>query len=316
MIRWYRSLVAYLDERERGEALALFRIFVGLALVVDLGATAPDGVLSAIWIDIHHGGYRPLGFGTFLVQALGGPTPTVIWGLFGATVAAGFAMIVGLGGRFTALIAAQGFLALSGLNGHTRGSYDALLSNLLWLNVLANGTATWSLDAKLFTGRWSTDRLVTSWPRRLGILQLVLLYFSTGLHKISAHWTPAGGFSALYYIFQQPSWHRVDMSWAAYVYPLTQLGTAITWAFEVGAPILLFMLWRERRRGRRNNYRRWFALVGVLLHTGIFVFMEVGPFTVIIWSLYLCLFTPDEVRRLFDATVCPSPAEGRSCSSA
>lgn len=308
MIRAYRALVAFLDERERGEALALFRIGVGVALLVDLLATAPDGVLSAIWVDIHHGGYRPLGYGNFLVHFLGGPTPAVVWGLFAGTCVAGLALIVGFGGRITALVAAQGLIALSGLNGHTRGSYDALLSNLLWLLVLSASTATWSLDARILRGRWATDRLVPSWPRRVAIVQLVLVYFSTGLHKISAHWTPAGGFSAVYYIMQQPSWHRFDMTWLAYVYPLTQLGTAATWCFELFAPALLFVLWRERRRGRRGYYRLGFVGMGVLLHTGIFLFMEVGPFTVIIWSLYFCLFTPDEVRRLFDATYGLSPS--------
>lgn len=297
MIRAYRRLVAYLDEREYADTIALFRIVVGVALLVDLGATAPSGVLDAIWIDIAHGGYRPLGYGGELIRLLGGPTPTAVWGLFTVTVVAGFGLVVGLGGRFTALVAAQGLLALSALNGHARGSYDALLSNALWLLVLADGTATWSLDARLFHGRFFRDVKIPAWPRRVAILQLVLVYFSTGLHKVSAYWTPAGDFSALYYILQQPSWHRFDMRWLAHVFGLTQLATAATWIFELASPLLIVALAFERKRAGWRFYRLSFVAFGVAMHTGIFLLMEVGPFTVIIWSLYVCLFAPEEVRR-------------------
>lgn len=301
MIRRYHRLVAYLGERESGEALALFRMMVGLALLVDLGATGMHGVLDAIWIDAASGGYRPLA-GNHVVQFLGGPKPEVVWSLFWVTIASGFALVLGLGGRFTALLAAQGLLALSGLNGHARGSYDALLSNCLWLLVLANSTATWSLDARLRRGTFTPDDTqVTAWPRRVGILQLVIVYFATGIQKISAHWTPAGGFSALYFILQQPNWHRFDMGWIAYVYPLTQIGTALVWAFELGAPFLLFALYRERKTGGLRWVRFAFVGFGVALHTGVLLLMEVGPFTVIIWSLYFCLFRPAEVRRLIGA---------------
>jgi hypothetical protein len=127
------------------------------------------------------------------------------------------------------------------------------------------------------------------------------------MHKVSGTWTPAGGFSALYYILQEPTWQRWDLSWLAWVYPLTQLGTATTWIWEITSPLLLLVLWYRRTRslpGRlrslcnRLPLRGLWVIIGLAVHLGILVLMDVGPFSPIALSYYVCLFTPAEWRRL------------------
>jgi hypothetical protein len=180
------------------------------------------------------------------------------------------------------------------------------LANALWILVLAGGDSTLSLRCRLRTGAWHDPRPVPAWPRALVLYQLILVYSSTGLQKLSAHWTPVGGFSALYYILQQPSWHRADMSWLAHIYPLTQLATLTTWLFELLAPVVLLALYyrrtadrpgRLRARMNRLPWRNAFVVVGVPMHVGVFLMMDVGPFTWVTLAFYLCLFDPDEWAR-------------------
>ncbi len=157
----------------------------------------------------------------------------------------------------------------------------------------------------------------------MAIYQLVLIYWSTGLHKVSASWTPVGGYSALYYTLQQPTWQRWDMDWLAWVYPLTQAATALTWFWEITSPLLLLALWYRatpERPGRlravfnRLNYRRLFVVFGVCLHLMIFALMDVGPFTWVTLAFYVCLYGPDEWRVLC-ARRCPGVATlGLQCN--
>jgi hypothetical protein len=299
--RWVR----FWDRRERGTTLALWRIACGLCVVGAIGAVVLAGAARPLWFDPADGGYSPR-TAPWQFRLLGGVTPGVVNGVVAATVIAGVLMTIGLGGRLPVLVALQGYLALVNLNGAGTGGYDFAIANSLWLLILARGTETLSLDCRIRSGRWTSEREIPAWPRYLAIFQLVLIYWSTGMHKLSAAWTPAGGFSALYYILQQPTWRRFDTTWAAYVYPLTQVATAVTWAWEVTSPLLLLALWyratagrpgRVRRLFNRVNFRRLFVLIGLTVHLGLLVLMEVGPFSLVMLAFYLCLYHPDEWRK-------------------
>lgn len=304
LARCWGKWVRFLDQREPGTTLALWRIACGVVLVGSLAAVAWAGAVPLLWFPPSAGGYTQPAT-PWLFRHLGGVTPGTVTTVFVVTLVAGVLTTVGLGGRLPVFVALQGFLALMALNTDATGGHDNVISNGLWLLVLARSSATLSLDCRLRTGRWTSEQPVPAWPRYLAIAQLVLIYWSTGLHKLSAAWTPAGGFSALYYILQQPTWQRWDMRWLAWVYPLTQVGTAVTWLWELTAPLLLLALWyratperpgRLRRLFNWVNYRRLFVLIGVVVHTGIFVLLEVGPFSWIMLAFYICLYRPEEWR--------------------
>lgn len=306
--RFWTFWVELFDRRERGDVLALFRISVGLVVAVTLIQLMMKGVDDIIWVDFKWGGYRSIGGGPMLVGWLGGPTPEVVHGLCYTAIVSGFLLALGLGGRVTAFVCLQTYMALHRINGEASGSSDILITNALWLLVLARSTATWSLDCKLRTGRFRSDVLIPSWPRYLAILQMCILYGTTGIQKISIYWTPMGGFSALYYILQQPSWPRFDHTWAAWVYPLTQIGTAVTWVWEIGFPLILVVYWFRATADRPGRLRYWcnlwdlrllFAGVGLSMHLLILILMVVGPFSTIAMSYYWNLFHPDEVRAVF-----------------
>lgn len=287
---------------EPGTSLAVFRIAIGLCIALDIALVLQADLLDAIWVDAAHGGMNTVQPG-WLVGALGGPTPGVMRGLAWSALFAGLALAAGVGGRLTAFVALQLLKAVVDINGLAGGSYDELLQNGVWLCVLGSTTTTWSVDCRLRTGSWRSDDPVGVWARYLIVFQLVLMYTSTGWQKLSAYWTPGGDFSALYYILQQPGWHRFDMRWlaAAPLFRLTQLGTAVSWFWEVSAPLWLLAFHAGQRPGALGAFGarlvRWrvaevYAAIGVFFHLALAVLMDVGPFSPITLAFYPALVAP------------------------
>jgi hypothetical protein len=301
MKRVWSAWVGLLSIREPATSLARFRIAVGVVIIYALLSMIAADLVDVMWVDVTHGGMQTLSTRHWLVGILGGRTPATAWVLVGGGLSLAALLIVGLGGRLTALLLLQVYYALTTSKSVFAGGYDTLVTNALWLLVLAESTATLSLDCRRRTGRWSSHRPVPAWPRYLVILQLVVVYGTTGLYKLSPVWTPGGDYSALYWVFQEPTWRRFDMAWTATAYPLTQLATALTWWWEVLAPLLLLVYWfrytaerdgRVRRVFNRFDLRKPWAMVGVGIHLGILVLLNVGPFSPISLAYYLCLIPP------------------------
>lgn len=301
--RLWRAWVALTSEREPALALASFRIAIATVAVGSLLSAATSGVTRALWIEEPHGALRL--HGDWLVEALGGPTPTVIWALFVVALISCALVAIGLGGRVPCLIASQTYLALARVNDDTAGGYDAMINNALYLLLFSGAWETLSLDCRRRTGSWTSEAPVPAWPRYLLVFQLLVIYGSTALHKLSPVWTPIGGYSALWWVYQDPTWRRWDMSFLADLYPLLQVGTAVTWHWELAMPLLLVWYACARTRDRGGRLRalvlRWdlrkpLAGIGVVLHLGILFTLNVGPFSLASLAYYLLLWTPDELR--------------------
>jgi len=299
--RFRRFLLA----EETGESLALVRMGAGLTVSTSLLWTAYSGVVSTYWIDQGPLGLHQLPTKPYLFQWLGGTTAPYVWGVFTVTVLSSLLLALGWRARLNAFLALQGYMALTDMHGMAVGSYDLVISNTLFLLVLAPSATTWSLRTKQTTGRWSSDAPVRRWTRFLLVYQLILMYTSTGLQKVSIHWVPGGDFSALYYILQQPTWQRMDMKWVAWIYPLTQIGTADSWAWEVSAPLWLAAWWAclpGQPEGRRTTWgrrlRNGYLAIGVVFHTLVALFMDIGSFSAASLTLYAAMVHPHEWRNL------------------
>ncbi|HRX83860.1 MAG TPA: HTTM domain-containing protein, partial [Phycisphaerae bacterium] len=258
--RWNR-FIGLFRRTEPGDSLAVARIACGLCVLWTIGSMVSAGLVQVLWLDAAHGGYRERVGVNWLVALLGGPEPAVVWTLVIGGLLGGAALVAGIAGRVAALVAGQALTALVFLNSQAAGSYDLMLTNALWILVLSRSTATLSLACRLRRGAWRSAVEVPAWPRYLLLIQLVAIYFSTGIQKLSNCWTPAGGFSALYYILQQPSWQRGDMRWIAHVYPLTQFGTALAWIWELTCPLLLLAVYFRATPNRTGRLRRLFARI-------------------------------------------------------
>ncbi|HVO29133.1 MAG TPA: HTTM domain-containing protein [bacterium] len=316
-MKLWNAWVALLSRREKATALAVSRMIAGSTVAVHLFWMWWTGTAAAVWVDTRFGGMRYLDAGP-LLRHLGRCTPTMETTLLAAGIAAAVLMTLGLYTRVTAVLTWFCWKSLTGFNDIAGGSSDDLLVNGLFLLMLSGSGNALSLDA-----RWrGKGGLVPAWPRYILIVQLVVMYFTTGLQKISIGWIPGGPADALWYILQQPTWqrHDHDMRLFAALFPLTQLGTIVTWLFEAGAPVLLLAFWfREtpERPGRvraffnRVDFRTKYLALGVLLHGGIWWLMEVGPFMNAVFVLYAACFHPDEWERVLSrvrARFLPAPA--------
>lgn len=306
MRRALARLSEWVGREETGTALALFRIGLGLCVLNVIVPMLSLGVHRLLLVDVSDGGYRTIR-ADWLLELLGGPSVAGVERLSVMTGLAGLLLALGLGGRVTAALTLVGCISLFKLNTEAGGGHDRLLTNGLWLVVLSNSTATLSLDCLLRTRRLLSDRAVSAWPRFLAVYQLVIVYTATGSQKMGVDWMPWGGFSAVYKALLMPSWRRFDMSWIGPLYPLTQLFTVLTLIFECGAVVWLLSAWFRDTRDRpgrvratfnRLDLRRVWAVMGIGMHLGIQLFMNVGPFSWVTLSFYACLWHPDEWARL------------------
>lgn len=289
LTRLWGWMVRATSAEESALPLAVTRICVGLSalwlLVPFVVTEAGRSALHFAFCDVDAGGYRPL-TATGLVALLGGAVPAVVDGLVVVAVVAAACVVVGVFGRLAPLVALVCVKAVFSQNLDVSGAGDSLLQNALLLLVLGDATATLSLDCRWRTGRAvAVDDQVAAWPRKLGVLVLCVMYTSTGLQKlVSSSWT-FDGFTALYQILQSPHWARVpglvESAPALLVGPLALL-TAVTIAWEISFFVVL----------ARPRWRIGYAVVGVVVHAGIFVLMQVGVFSLLSVSLYPLLASP------------------------
>ncbi len=282
--------------REDPRFLALFRIAIALSALGLVSSAIIDGVVHVAWIDQAYGGYRNLEDLPWLIKLCGGAKPAVIWSVIALSLLFSFFLLVGFLGKISAFLTLQFTMALMEINTQTSsGAASLLLTNALWLLVLARSTTTWSIDCWLKHRRFSSDELVPAWVRHLAILQIMLCYFTTGIQKVSVHWVPGGEWSALYYIMQQPAWQRFDNSWMAWIFPLTQIATASIWLWEITIPLWAWSLWKSATTGRQRTrhltdiMRAVYFFMGIAFHLGIFALMDIGIFPLVSIAYYPCL---------------------------
>jgi hypothetical protein len=301
--RAFAWCVAQTSAREDGAAMALMRIAVGLStliLVVPFAFTeAGQEIVRFSFCDDDAGGFRGM-VGSPGIRLFGGPVPEVFFGLFVVSIVCAVLMVVGLFGRVPILVAAVATNIALGQNTDVSGGGDALLGNALFLLLLSNCTQTLSLDCVWRTGRFVDPTPVAAWPRKLALVQLAIIYTTTGLQKlVSTAWTPLDGFSALYQILQSPQWSRfprlVEAADGWLVGPLVAM-TAITIVWECGFFVVLL----------KPRWRAAMAVIGVGLHTGILLSMEVGIFSWLSMAMYPTMFGAASARLAARMTKTPS----------
>ena len=302
----WRRWVGVLSTREPATVLALFRIALGLICIHTVADVWMSGVHEWVWVDRTEGGVIKIGKGHWLVRLLGGASLETTRSLMGLALGGGVSLVLGIGHRVGALVALQAFIALFAMNPVSGGGHDKLITNALWLVLLAPASETLSVWCRMRRGRWTSDRPVVAWPRYLIVFQIAVVYAMTGIQKLGPAWMPWGDFSAIYRSVLLPTWARADWSLVAWVYPITQAATIATWLWEVTWPLVLLSLWFRRTRSRpgwlratsnRLDLRTLYVVMGIGMHGTVEVLMNVGPFSVITMSYYLACYHPDEVHR-------------------
>jgi hypothetical protein len=162
----------------------------------------------------------------------------------------------------------------------------ALLFCLMW----ANCGEVWSIDAWRARGRRSagaavTDRPAAMWPLRLMRGQVAVIYVSTGLWKLgSTEWRYG---TALHYVLSNNGFARFPVSLPPAAAELLATGTYLTLLWELSFPLLV-------------AFRRTRALalaIGVALHLGMWLTIELGPFPWVMLASYVSYLEPATMTR-------------------
>jgi hypothetical protein len=157
---------------------------------------------------------------------------------------------------------------------------------LLWVDC----ARVWSVDAWRARKRGKPPALVTAdepvWPLRLIRFQVALIYLNSGLWKFNGELWRDG--SAVHYATALNIFHRFPADIPAALDWLSTVGTYVTLAWEIGFPLMLLHPWTRR-----------FALItGVLLHVGMGVTLELGPFSAIMIASYVAFLDPEVIARI------------------
>jgi hypothetical protein len=295
--------------KEPATPLGIFRILVALVLMWDLMDIALTGAMEFMWFPPASGGFqKPQG--GWLWAKIGGPNADNIRLVFGVAVINCLLMIIGFGSRLAALINIQCAMALFGLHPGSGGGHDRLITNALWIVVLSPADTTLSLWSRLKSGNWVNNKHVAAWPRYLAIYQVVLMYTCTGIQKLGAEWWPMGNYLAIYYALLIPYWARAD--WIGIVSEtvwLTQIASAMTWLWESTWWLVLVNFYYRKTHEKggylrglflKYDVRRVYLIIGLGVHVGIAIAMNLGPFSAITLSYYVCCIHHDEWRSIWN----------------
>lgn len=264
-------------EPVRAERLALLRIGVAAVLLLDILANylphlgdlyGPNslGESQVLWQD------RPATFWSLLGWV---ENPSVLHTAAAVWAAAAVLLLLGLCSRVSAAVAwalSQSFLAL---NPYAHNAGDTVRTIVLLYLVVAPCGAAWSLDRWLRRRREPGPVFVYPWPLCLLLVQMAVIYINNGVHKLIGPQWRAG--SSLYYVLGDLTLARWSYGELPLPFAVTQLLTWGVLVWELAFPLLVFL----------PSTRTVTLLLGVLLHVGIGLSMELGVFALYMLCLYL-----------------------------
>ena len=173
----------------------------------------------------------------------------------------------------------------------TLSGADAAMRVFLFCLVWSDSGSVWSVDA------WSAARRNVAGPPtvverslfaplRLIRFQVALIYLNAGMWKIfNPYWRNG---SAVHYVVQSNIYRRLPHGMPLGFDHVVSLLTYGTLAWELSFAFLLLFA----------RTRRIALVAGILIHLGMLLTIEVGPFHFIMLASYLAFLEPDAVPRL------------------
>jgi hypothetical protein len=194
------------------------------------------------------------------------------------------AMTVGFHSDLAVFASFVGQVALTHWNNLPLSSAHQVATVLLFCLLWAPTGQVWSVDA---LRRPDVRRPVPAWPLWLMRVQVAIIYLSSGLHKFAYPMWRDG--SAVHWAMNLNAFHRFPWPWPASLAPLEAFLTWSTLFFEL--TFWVFVLFRQTRP--------WILLAGIGLHLGLFLSLELGPFSPLMIVSYLCYLAPETTKKLF-----------------
>ena len=279
--------------------LGAIRILYGLLALANLGFCAVEidywytdaGLLRGdeAWVVAGAYQYSPL---IFLQDQ------TSVRIAFGLTATAAVLLTIGWRTRLMSILFYIGMLSIHNRNLVSSSGADVLFLIFAFNLMLSPCGAAYSVDSWLESRRRGTlaEPLILPWGVRLIQIQIGLVYAMAAILKVGGNLWQNG--TALHYVLNNTEVGRFDVSFLTQYPILINLMTYSALAMEFS---LAFFLWFRAARP-------FVLYLGLMLHAGILITINIPIFGELMWIGYLAFLTPPEfdallravdVRRLF-----------------
>lgn len=274
-------------------AFALLRIAFGSLGLVSLFALVP---LDMFWaLD----GLSPLSSdnaGPRALVAAWGLGDVVGYGLFAFLAVSLSAMTLGYRSDAAVLGSFIGLVLQNNWNPLPLSSAQQVLEAVIFCLVWARTGQVWSVDARLAGPNRNVDSLrAPIWPLQLIRFQIALVYVSSGVWKLYYPVWRDG--SAVQLALDLNVFHRFPWPVPPSADPWLLLVTWGTLLFELLFPVLVWF----------RATRRVTLAMGIVLHLGLWVTLELGPFSWVMMASYLAFVSPDTMASFGRRGPAPAP---------
>ncbi|MEC8425767.1 MAG: HTTM domain-containing protein [Myxococcota bacterium] len=272
MIGLWKRFVAAQARPVDTRPLAALRILLPLCVVFDLLRSVQLGMAEVYYRPWDAGGLSTFSGDAWVLGGLGsdvGPWLVVL------VVSCMLLVSLGLGVRPALLVGVLAYAQLGHLYPPGDRGIDRIIRTTLLLLVFSRSHRRWALGDRLL-GRPPVETQPAA-VRNLVLWFLVLVYTAAGVSKLVQQpaWLSVTGTPVLYRVLTDPLGGGLDhLTWAGLRLPFV-VGGWFTIAFEVGSLLLL------------TRWRPWFGVLGILMHVGIGVTMELGMFSAGMLCLYV-----------------------------
>jgi hypothetical protein len=193
-----------------------------------------------------------------------------------------FCQMIGFGTRFAAVGTYLLHMVFVNRNMSVMFGVDMIATFFLLYLCFARTNARFSVDAMLGRGA-RTQSALSHVAMRLMQLQVCVIYGFSGTEKLKGtRWWDG---SALWDVLSIGNMQRWDMSFVAHFPVLLAASVYIVLAWEIYFPALIW----------QKSLRLPMLFFGVLMHIGIFVFMNLPSFGFMMISLYFLFLKPEEI---------------------
>jgi hypothetical protein len=217
--------------------------------------------------------------------------PTSVRVAFALTASFAALLTIGWRTRLMSILFYLGMLSIHNRNLASSSGADVLLLTFAFNLMLCPCGAAYSVDAWLASRRRGTlaEPLIIPWGLRLIQIQIALVYTLAAFFKASGNLWVNG--SALHYVLTNTEVIRLDFSFLTRYPILINVMTYSALAMEFS---LAFFLWFRAARPT-------VLLLGLMLHGGIMLTINIPIFGELMWVGYLAFLTPPEFDALLRA---------------
>ena len=263
MVKAWSRWLSWVGRSTDARVLAMVRIALASVTAGDLLWTWWLGLVPWLYRGAPEGMAEPSS-GLMVPLELG---PTVFWGALAAYVCVALGLFVRPAILVAVLLEAQLGLMLPA----AEQGVDHIVRTAMLILLVSPCDARWAV------GPSRRRDEVPGWSMDLLVWLVVLVYFGSGLAKPIADasaWLDPSAKPATMRIMADPLSGVVDPEWAWRWRPLFHVLDWATLLFEIGAPMLL------------TRWGRAWAAMGVVMHLGLFLSMNLGQFPFAMLAFY------------------------------